>query len=108
MPGTAPRVALDEDVLARGAGAADGVDGGLVQLVDKRVVHVVVLVVGVEDDKVVVGIARRHRGPPRAEALHVADDLSVVPPEVVRVNDRVATPVFFLFPGLLCCKLRGT
>lgn len=99
MPSTTPRVALDEDVLGRGAGVADGVDGGLVQLVDERVVHVVVLVVGVEDDELVVDVPRRHLGPPRAEALHVRDDLLVVAPEVVRVDDGVGAPFFVWLKG---------
>ena len=98
MPGTRPRVALNEDVLASGASGADGVDGGLVELADERVVHVVVLVVGVEDDELVVRVPRRHLGPPRAEARRVADHLLVVPPEVVRVHHRVRAPVRLVSP----------
>ena len=88
-PGAAPRVALDEDVLRRGAHAADGVDGGLVEPEDEVLVHVVVLVVGVKDDAVVGGEELGCGGPPGAEAVYVGDHLVVVAAEVVRVDDGV-------------------
>lgn len=55
--GTGVRVTLNKDVLGGGAGLADGVDGGLIEAGNKRVFHVVVLVVGVKDDVLVVGEA---------------------------------------------------
>ena len=48
-PGAGPGVAFGEDVLRGGAGAADGVDGGLVEVEDEVLVHVVVFIVDVED-----------------------------------------------------------
>lgn len=44
-PGTGVGVALGEDVLGGSAGGTDTVDGGLVQVQDEGLVHVVVLVV---------------------------------------------------------------
>lgn len=92
-PGARVRVALDEDVLGGGAGGADAVDGGLVQVQDECLVHVVVLVVGVEDD---LGVALVHGGevlPERLEASGVGDDVAIEPTEVVRVNDGIGTGV---------------
>lgn len=48
--GARVRVALGKDVLAGGAGCADGVNGGLVEVQDQSLVHVMVLVVGIKDD----------------------------------------------------------
>lgn len=42
-PCAGPRVALRGDVLGCGAGGADAVDGGLVEVEDELLVHVVVL-----------------------------------------------------------------
>jgi hypothetical protein len=44
-PGAGPGIALDEDVLGGGAGGTDTVDGGLVQVEDKGLINVMVLVV---------------------------------------------------------------
>ena len=49
-PGACVDVAFDEDGLGGGAGGADAVDGGLVEGDDELLVHVVVFVVGVEQD----------------------------------------------------------
>lgn len=78
MPGSAPGVGLQEDELARGAGVPDAVHGRLVQVGNELVVHVVVLVVRVEDDELVVDEAGRDRLPPGLEAGGVGDDLLVV------------------------------
>lgn len=94
VPGTGPGVALDEDVLRGGAGATDGVDGGLVQLADEGVVLIVELIVSVEDDLLVGGVAFGYHGPPRSEAADVGDDIVIVATEVMRVNYRVCAPVF--------------
>ena len=78
-PGAGPGVALDEDVLRCGACCADTVDGGLVKAEDERVVHVVILIVGVEDD-LVVGCEQLGCGcPPRFKTFNIGDDLVVVP-----------------------------
>jgi hypothetical protein len=50
----------------------------LVEAEHERVVHVVVLVVGVEDDLVVVGEHLGRRRPPGFEAVNVSDDLFIV------------------------------
>lgn len=76
-PGTGPGVALCRDVLRGGARGADAVDAGLVQADDEVLVHVVELVVDVEDDLGVVGELGRDVGPPRLEAILVADDVAV-------------------------------
>lgn len=49
-PGTRVRISLDKDGLRRRASGTNAVDGCLVQLIDQGVVHVVIFVVGVEDD----------------------------------------------------------
>lgn len=43
-PGSAPGVALHEDVLGR-AGSSDSVDGGLVETEDEVLVHIVVFII---------------------------------------------------------------
>lgn len=48
-PGAGVGVAFDEDGLRGGACGADAGDGGLVEVEDEGLVHVVVFVVGVED-----------------------------------------------------------
>jgi hypothetical protein len=78
MPCSGPRIAFNKDVLRGGAGGADAVDSGLVKTRHERVVHVVVLVVGVEDDLGVVLEAGGHCGPPGLEAGRVGNDLFVV------------------------------
>ena len=53
------------------------------------------LVVRVKYDFRVGRVALRHRRPPRAEAVNVRDDVVVISPKVVRVNDGVGAPVSF-------------
>lgn len=93
MPGTGPGVAFDKDVLGRGTGASDGVDGGLVQLADEGVVLVVELVVGVKDDLLVGSVSLSHDGPPRSEPGDIGDDVAVVAAEVVGVDDGISAPI---------------
>ncbi len=88
-PGAGPRVALDKDVLRRGARGADAVDGGLVEVEDEGLVHVVELVVGVEDDARVGGELGGDGLPPGAEGGGVGDDVAVVAAVVVRVENSV-------------------
>lgn len=52
-PSAAVGVFLDKDALACGTSRPDAVDGGLVELRNETVVHVMVLIVGVEDDRAV-------------------------------------------------------
>lgn len=78
MPGSAPGVGLQEDELARGASIPDTVYGRLIQVGNELIVHVVVLVVRVEDDELVVDEAGGDGLPPGFEAGGVGDDLLVV------------------------------
>ena len=80
VPGTAPRVGLQEDELASGTRSTDAFDSGLIQVGDELVVHIVVLVVGIEDDFVVVLEARGNRLPPGLETGYVGDDVPIVSP----------------------------
>lgn len=90
--GTSPGVTLDKDVLGGSAGLANGVDGGLVEVGNKRVLHVMVLVVGVEDDILVVGETLSNLGPPGTEVSSAGDDVTVEAAVVVRVNHSVVAP----------------
>jgi hypothetical protein len=44
-PSTGPGIALNENVLGRGTGSTNTVDGSLVQVENQSLVHIVVLVV---------------------------------------------------------------
>ncbi len=92
MPRAGPGISFDKDILRGGAGSPNGINGLLIQVRDERVVLVVELVVRVEYDFVVGCVPFRHRRPPRPEAVHVGDDIAVVSPEVVRVDDGVGAP----------------
>jgi hypothetical protein len=48
-PSPRVRIPLDENSLGSGARGTDAIDGGLVEGGNERVVHVMVLIVGVED-----------------------------------------------------------
>lgn len=93
MPGSRPGIPLDEDVLRGGAGRSNGVDGFLVQIGDESVIFVVKLVVRVEYDLAVGRVPLCHRRPPRAETVYVGDDVVVIAPEVMRVDDGVGAPI---------------
>lgn len=93
VPGTRVRVTLDPDVLGRGTRSTDVGDGGLVQVVDQRVVHVVVLVVGVEDDLLVVLETSGNGLPPGSEVGAAGDDVAVVAAVVVGIDDGVGAPI---------------
>jgi len=87
-----PAVALRKDVLRRRARAADRVDGCLVQVQHERLVHVVVLIVGVEDDLVVRLKGRRYGRPELAETSCVRDNGTVVTAEVVPIKTLSQLP----------------
>lgn len=89
VPRARPRIALDEDVLTRRTRRADPVNGRLVELQHERLVHVVVLVVGVEDDLVVGLEGRGEVLPEGLEGVRVGDDAALVAAVVVRVEDDV-------------------
>lgn len=77
-PGAGVGVAFGCDVLRCGASGADAVDGGLVELDDEVLVHVVELVVRVEDDAGVGGEGLGEVGPEGLEGGGVGDDGVVV------------------------------
>ena len=77
-PGAGVGVAFGCDVLGRGACCADAVDGGLVELDDEGLGHVVVFVVGVEDHFAVGGVWGGDGFPEGLEAGCVCDDVVVV------------------------------
>lgn len=92
--GTSVGVTLDKDVLGGSAGLADGVNGGLVEVGDKGVLHIVVLVVGIEDDVTVVGETLSNLCPPGTKVGRALDDLVVEAAVVMRVNHSIVAPVF--------------
>lgn len=98
---TSVGVTLDKDVLRGGAGLADAVNGSLVESSDDRVIHVVVLVVGVEDDKLVAGEALSELGPPSAE-LGTLHDVAVVAAVVVGVKNGIFAPVYVRYAFSEC------
>ena len=77
-PSTTPRVALDENILRCCPGCTDTIDGSLIQVENERLVHVVVLVVGVPDNLGVGGEELGSRCPIRLEAGNVGDDFVIV------------------------------
>lgn len=89
VPRARPRVALHKNILTRRARRADPVNGRLVELQHERLVHVVVLVVGVEDDPVVGLEGRGEVLPEGREGDRVGDDAALVAAVVVRVEDDV-------------------
>ena len=92
-PGAGPRIAFGRDVLLGSARGADAVDGGLVEVEDELLVHVVELVVCVEHHQRVVLVLACDLLPPALEAAYVGDDFAVPPPVVVRLHHGVR-PLF--------------
>lgn len=90
-PGTSPRVTFGCDVLLGRASSTDAIDGGLVEVEDKLLVHVVVLVVRVEHDERVVLVLRCNVLPPCLEARRVGDDVAVEATVVVGLDHGVFT-----------------
>lgn len=78
MPCATPRISLQPDKLPRRPSITNPINSRLVQVRHQPVVHVVVLVVGVEDDELVVLEAGGDGGPPGFEAGDIGDDLVVV------------------------------
>ena len=88
-PCASPAVALRGDVLFCGACGADAVDGGLVEVEDELLVHVMVFVVCVEDDEVVVFVFGGDVGPPGFEGGCVGYDVAEEAAVVVRLDHGV-------------------
>lgn len=89
VPGAGPGVTLGENVLAGSASGTDGVNGSLVEVEDEGLVHVVVLVVGVEDDALVALEGVGQVGEEGLEGGEVGDDGALVAAVVVGVDDGV-------------------
>ena len=77
-PRARPGIALDKDGLGGGARRPNPVNGRLVEPEHERVVHVVILIVGIENDLVVGSKELSGRSPPGLEAVNVGDDLVVI------------------------------
>lgn len=88
-PSAGVGISFHKDVLARGTGRPNTVDGSLVELRNKGVVHIVVLIVGVKDDLAVALESGGNGLPVRLETVRVANHVAVVAPEVLRVDDGV-------------------
>lgn len=88
-PSTGVGISLHKDVLARGTSRPDAVDGSLVELCNEGVVHVMVLIVGVEDNLAVTREPGGNGLPVRLETVGVGDHVSIVTPKVLRVDDSV-------------------
>lgn len=87
------RVALGKDVLARGTGCTDTVDGSLVEVEHQSLVHVVVFVIGVEDNPAVGLELPRELVPEALEVGGRGDDGAVEAAVVVRVHHGVGARV---------------
>jgi len=88
-PGSRPRVALRGDVLLSSASCADAVDGGLVKVEDELLVHVMELIIYVEDDEGVVFELCGDVFPPRLEAVGVGNDVFVEAAVIVWLDHGV-------------------
>ena len=86
-PCTGVAVAFHVDVLACGASSPDGIDGGLVEVQDKGLVHVMIFVVGIEDDTGVGAESGSEVPPEGSKGCGVGDDGTVVAAEVVRITE---------------------
>ena len=102
-PGAGPAVAFGGDVLGVGTGGADAVDGGLVEVDNEGLVHVVVFVVRVEDDLAVVFVGGCDGVPEGLEAGDVGDDFVVVAAVVVRGYHGEGAALGDVFDGLVRC-----
>ena len=102
-PGSRPAVALGGDVLGVGACGADAVNGGLVERHDEGLVHVVVFVVGVEDDLAIVLVRSCYGRPEGLEASDIGDDFIIVAPVVVRGDHGKCAPFGDVVDSLISC-----
>jgi len=84
-PRAAPGISLEENELAGRARITDSVYRRLVEVHHQLVLHVVVLVVGIENNLAVILEAGSDRLPPRLEAGGIGDDLVVVASKVMGV-----------------------
>lgn len=92
-PGARPLVTLNENVLGSCTGGTDTVNGGLVEVEDKGLVHGVVLVVGIEDDLGVGSKLGSNILPESLEGVSIGDDLAIVAAIVVGIEDNIGTRV---------------
>jgi hypothetical protein len=92
-PSTGVGVAFDEDSLRRGTCSTDAVDSGLIQVADKGVVHVMVFIVGVEDNVTVPAEMGRNCLPKSLETSSVRDDVAVVATEVLSTDCCIPAPI---------------
>lgn len=90
-PSAGVGITLHEDVLTRSTGRPNAVDGSLVELRNEGVVHIVILIVGVKDDLAVTRESRSNGLPVRPKTGRVGDHISIIAPEVLRVDDGVCT-----------------
>lgn len=88
-PSTRPAVSLGRDILGCRACRAHTVDSRLVEVEHEGLIHIVVLVVGVEDDEGVVLELCRDVLPPGFEARGVGDDGMVEAAVVVGLDHGV-------------------
>lgn len=86
-------VTLDENVLGSGAGRTDTVNGGLVEVEDKGLVHGVVLIVGIEDDLGVGSKLGSNILPESLESVGISDDFTIVTAIVVGIENNIGTRV---------------
>lgn len=92
-PGARPLVTLDENVLGSGTGGTDTVDGGLVEVEDKGLVHGVVLVVGIEDDLGVGDELGSNVLPESLEGVGISDDVAIVAAIIMGIENDIGTGV---------------
>ncbi len=88
-PSPSPRVSFDQDRLGGGACGTDAVDTGLVEGDDELLVHVMKLVVGVENNLWICGKVAGQILPECLEASNVGNDCTHITTVVVRINDGV-------------------
>ena len=100
---TGPHISLGGDVLGRCACRSDTVDGGLVQVEDEGLVHIMVFVISVEDNEFVALILCCDILPPCLETCSIGDDVLIEPTIVVWLNHGVCTFTGDVVDSLKCC-----
>lgn len=87
--------------MIRGTCGTDTIDSSLIQVEDERLVHVMVFVIGIEDDELVALVHGCDILPPCLEAGRVGYDVRIEAAVVVWLNHGVGTFAGDVVDGLV-------